>query len=163
MSEPKKREYFDLKKFARDISRCREDKGYTQEEMAAYLGVQRHAILRYEEESNIPTPDNLFRICAILGLDPNDYRIKTSQDNEKDCNETEKENPLPVFDNEAFRHDLREARLNRNLRQDDLVPYDINRTVYGTIERTGKLSTEMLYKLSDILHITDLGKYIKRQ
>lgn len=163
MKEPKTREYFDLHKFAMDISRCREDKGYTQDEMAAFLGVQRHAVLRYEEETHIPTPDNLFRICAVLRLDPNDYRMVTSNDDEEDCTKKEQERNLPMFDGEAFRRDLREARLSRNMLQDDLVSFDINRTVYGMIERTGKISTEMLYKLSDILQIPDLNKYIKRQ
>lgn len=164
MGDPKKREYFDLHKFAIDIERRRSEKGFTQAEMAAYLGVHRFTIIRIEDETNIPTPENLFRICRILGFDSNDYRIKTSNCGEDDYTGEDENELRSAFDSEAFRRDLREARISHSMLQDDLAEtYHIKRTAYGAIERTGKLSTEMLYKLADIFHIKDLNKYIKRQ
>jgi len=161
---PKISEYFDLHKFASDVSQARSDRGFTQDEMASFLCIQRSTIVRYEDETHIPTPDYLFRFCRMLGLDPNDYRKKAIKAQENDCNEVTANEMPPAFDSESFRRDLLDARLGQNMLQDDIPRiYKIKRTAYGAIERTGKLSTEMLYKLCEIFHINDLKKYIKRQ
>ena len=50
------------------IRLCREQKGMSQEELAASLGVDLATIASYEDNSITPTPDKLASLCEVFGV-----------------------------------------------------------------------------------------------
>lgn len=53
----------------------RKEKGYTQEELAELLGISNGHLSCVERGCYLPTTQNLFKLCDILGETPNYYLI----------------------------------------------------------------------------------------
>lgn len=60
---------------AKRISRLRKSKGYTQEYIAANLGVSRQAVFKWEKGQTSPDTENLIALAELLGTTV-DYLIK---------------------------------------------------------------------------------------
>ena len=147
--------YFDMAKFAQDIIDKRKELGLVKSVMAEKLHLKLLTLDRYENEKSIPRPDHLFQICQMLHLDPNSYHT-TGQVQESAIGE---EN-IETFDRIHFARDLKIARTERHLSQADVFEkYKISKTLYGSYEREGCVSTEMLYKLCAIFKL-DVSIYI---
>ena len=54
----------------------RKEKGYTQEELAELLGISNGHLSCVERGCYLPTTQNLFKLCDILGETPNYYLIE---------------------------------------------------------------------------------------
>ena len=48
----------------------RRKRGWTQDELADRLGLQKHAILRWEKGRNLPRSETLHQLAAVLGTTP---------------------------------------------------------------------------------------------
>lgn len=57
------------------IIQKRKEKGYTQEELAELLGISNGHLSCVERGCYLPTTQNLFKLCDILGETPNYYLI----------------------------------------------------------------------------------------
>lgn len=57
------------------IMQKRKEKGYTQEELAELLGISNGHLSCVERGCYLPTTQNLFKLCDILGETPNYYLI----------------------------------------------------------------------------------------
>ena len=51
----------------------RKEKGYTQEELSELLGISNGHLSCVERGCYLPTTQNLFKLCDILGETPNYY------------------------------------------------------------------------------------------
>lgn len=57
------------------IMQKRKEKGYTQEQLAELLGISNGHLSCVERGYYLPTTQNLFKLCDILGETPNYYLI----------------------------------------------------------------------------------------
>jgi transcriptional regulator with XRE-family HTH domain len=53
--------------FANRLSALRNDKGWSQEDLARESGVSLNAVARYESEANVPTLETAFKLAEALG------------------------------------------------------------------------------------------------
>ena len=149
--------YFDMSKFAQDIIAKREELGLVQSVMAEKLRLKLLTLNRYENGKSIPRPDHLFQICQMLDLDPKEYH--TSIQTQLPAIDTE---CIETFDKMRFANDLIKTRKERHLTQADIVEkYGISKSLYGSYEREGCVSTEMLYKLCTLFDL-DVSSYFKK-
>jgi len=149
--------YFDMSKFAQDIIAKRKELGLVKSVMAEKLQLNLLTLDRYENEKSIPRPDHLYQICQMLRLDPKDYHATCqTQPQDIDAESTE------AFDKMRFAMDLKNARKELHLTQADIVEkYKISKTLFGSYEREGCVSTEMLYKLC-VLFDLDVNIYFRK-
>jgi|GEM_PF-4350744 len=149
--------YFDMSKFAQDIITKRRELGLVKSVMAEKLQLKLLTLDRYEHAKSIPRPDHLFQICQMLELDPKDYH--TTIQTQPPGIDTES---IETFDKMRFASDLVIIRKERRLSQADVyLSYGISKSLYGSYEREGCVSTEMLYKLCAIFNL-DVSSYFKK-
>jgi transcriptional regulator with XRE-family HTH domain len=55
---------------AQNILAARVDRGYTQRQVAAWLGLDVRAVSRWERSGVIPSPSNLAALATLLGRSP---------------------------------------------------------------------------------------------
>lgn len=60
------------------LSRLRKEHGYTQEQLAAELGVSRQAVGKWESDSAYPETDKLIRMGELYGCSM-DYLLKDGE------------------------------------------------------------------------------------
>ena len=156
--KPPKVVYFDMPKFAQDIIAKRKELGLVKSVMAEKLQLNLLTLDRYENNKSIPRPDHLYQICQMLRLDPKDYH--TTHQNQPETIDTE----IPeAFDRLRFASDLIQTRKDRHLTQADVyTSYGISKSLYGSYEREGCVSTEMLYKLCTLFDL-DVSSYFRKQ
>lgn len=153
-------EYFNKSRFAKDLINARKIEKLSVEGLASRVGVPRLTIIRYEAQSHIPTPDTFYRICRTLGIDPGRYQLPDVPRLESNV---QKEDGVkgPAFNRDYFRNDLRNARKIKGYTLKDVEKKcDIKMAQIGTIERTGKLSTEMFFRLCTMFSLEDKTKYL---
>ena len=83
--------------FADRLKRLRKEHGYTQESLAAVIGVERSSVGKYEGKSGvIPSNDVLARIADLFGVSI-DYLLERENRNQiSPANQTFPPNILPV-------------------------------------------------------------------
>jgi len=69
----------DLQNTAEKITAARREKGFTQEELAARLGVTAQAVSKWERALGLPDLDLLVDVSEILGISLNDLLDKSKQ------------------------------------------------------------------------------------
>ena len=60
----------DRNQFARIIKEKRKDFGFTQSDMAEYLGISRPAYAQYETKKNIPRLEHFLMLSAFFDIKP---------------------------------------------------------------------------------------------
>ena len=60
--------HLDFHALGREIKRKREEKGWTQEELANKMHVSKSAIAKWETDGGVPDRDNLYRLAEIIGV-----------------------------------------------------------------------------------------------
>ena len=149
--------YFDMPKFAQDLIAKRKELGLVKSVIAEKLQLNLLTLDRYENEKSIPRPDHLYQICQMLSLDPKDYHA-TSQTQPETIDVEISE----AFDRMRFASDLVQTRKEHHLTQADVYnKYGISKSLYGSYEREGCVSTEMLYKLC-VLFDLDVSSYFRK-
>lgn len=81
--------------FNENLKKIRKEKGYTQEELAAKVGVVRQTVSKWEKGLSVPDADILCKIAEILDTDINMLlgdEITASVDNLNGLNNDEKKN-----------------------------------------------------------------------
>lgn len=81
--------------FNENLKKIRKEKGYTQEELAAKVGVVRQTVSKWEKGLSVPDADILCKIAEILDTDINILlgdEMTTSVDTLNELNSSEKKN-----------------------------------------------------------------------
>lgn len=63
------------KMIGKRIQRRRKERGYTQEKLSELIGVSQNHLSEIERGVSVPTTQNIFKICDILGETPDFYLI----------------------------------------------------------------------------------------
>ncbi len=85
----------DINLFNENLKKIRKEKGYTQEELAAKVGVVRQTVSKWEKGLSVPDADILRKLAEILDTDINILlgdEIATSVDTLNELNSNEKKN-----------------------------------------------------------------------
>ena len=78
------------------ISKYRKEKGMTQEELAAKLGVSSQAVSKWENDASCPDISLLPRLCRILGISTDE--LLTGERNEvKMVPAEQRKSPASIF------------------------------------------------------------------
>ena len=92
--------------FNENLKKLRKEKGYTQEELAAKVGVVRQTVSKWEKGLSVPDADLLCKIAEILDTDINillDDEMTKSVDNFNGLNSNKKKN---INDNNVVEEQL---------------------------------------------------------
>ena len=87
------------------LKKTREEKGFTQADVAAYLGVSRQAISQWERGIAYPDIDNLMLLCKLYQVSINDL-IPNNEENNIEEKSVVKEDPVKIknhTDNEELK------------------------------------------------------------
>ncbi len=74
---------FDKKEFNRKLKTLRKEKGYTQEQFSAVIGIKRNTYARYETDTN-PSLEVFCDICEALRC-TSDYLLFTPEPEPEQC------------------------------------------------------------------------------
>ena len=66
----------------KSIKAIREEKGLSQSAVATLSGLSQNQMSNYENGVNVPSPENLFRLCGALDVDPLVFALKCLEQTE---------------------------------------------------------------------------------
>ena len=113
--------------FNENLKKIRKEKGYTQEELAAKVGVVRQTVSKWEKGLSVPDADILRKIAEILDTDINillDDEIVVGVDDFNGLNSNEKKN---INDNNVVEEQL--TKISQQL----AIKNKRNRKIWKTI------------------------------